>query len=37
MRPDLGDAIQKEVIRRVEGLIESNGGALIDTEEWGFR
>lgn len=37
MRPDLGDAIQKEVIRRFEGLIESNGGALIDTEEWGFR
>lgn len=37
MRPDLGDVVQKEVVKRFEGLVESTGGALIDTEEWGFR
>src|SRR5713226_8419615 len=37
MRPDVGDAIQKEAIKRFEGLVGATGGDLIDTDEWGFR
>lgn len=37
LRPDLGEATQKEAIKRFEGFIASSGGDLIDTEEWGFR
>jgi small subunit ribosomal protein S6 len=37
LRPDLGEPIQKEAIRRFEGLVASSGGDLIDTDEWGVR
>jgi small subunit ribosomal protein S6 len=37
LRPDLGEASQKEAIKRFEGLVASNGGDLVETEEWGFR
>ena len=37
LRPDLAEVAQKEAIKRFEGFIATNGGDLIDTEEWGFR
>jgi len=37
LRPDLGEAAQKDAVKRFEGLVASTGGELIDTEEWGFR
>jgi small subunit ribosomal protein S6 len=37
LRPDLGDVVQKEAVRRFEGLVASTGGELIETEEWGSR
>jgi small subunit ribosomal protein S6 len=37
LRPDLGEAAQKDAIKRFEGFIGASGGDLIDTEEWGFR
>lgn len=37
LRPDLGEAAQKDAIKRFEGLVATNGGDLIDTDEWGFR
>ena len=37
LRPDLGEAAQKEAITRFAGLVASSGGDLIDTEEWGSR
>lgn len=37
LRPDLGEASQKDAIKRFEGIIAGSGGDLIETEEWGFR
>jgi small subunit ribosomal protein S6 len=37
LRPDLGEAQIKDIIKRFEGLATSSGGELIETEEWGFR
>ncbi len=37
LRPDLGESQTKETIRRFEGLVGTNGGELIDTDEWGAR
>lgn len=37
LRPDLGEAAQQDTIKRFAGLVASNGGDLIDSEEWGFR
>jgi small subunit ribosomal protein S6 len=37
LRPDLGEAAQKEAINRFAGLVASSGGDLIDSEEWGSR
>jgi len=37
LRPDLGEAAQKEAIKRFGGLVTSSGGDLIDSEEWGSR
>jgi small subunit ribosomal protein S6 len=37
LRPDLGEAAQKETIKRFEGIIASSGGDLVETDEWGFR
>lgn len=37
LRPDLGESAQKDSIKRFEGFIASNGGDLVETEEWGFR
>jgi small subunit ribosomal protein S6 len=37
LRPDLGEAAQKDAIKRFEGFIAASGGDLIDTDEWGFR
>jgi small subunit ribosomal protein S6 len=37
LRPDLGEAAQKDTIKRFEGIIASSGGDLVETEEWGFR
>ena len=37
LRPDLGEPQTKEAIRRFEGIVGTNGGELIDTDEWGGR
>jgi len=37
LRPDLGETQTKETIKRFEGVVGSNGGELIDTDEWGGR
>ncbi len=37
LRPDLGEPQTKETIRRFEGLVGTNGGEIVDTEEWGAR
>jgi small subunit ribosomal protein S6 len=37
LRPDLGEAPQKETIKRFEGIVAGSGGDLIETDEWGFR
>jgi small subunit ribosomal protein S6 len=37
LRPDLGESQTKETIKRFEGLVGTNGGELIDTDEWGTR
>jgi len=37
LRPDLGEAAQKDTIRRFEGIVASSGGDLVETDEWGFR
>ena len=37
LRPDLGDAQIKDIIKRFEGIVASGGGEVIETEEWGFR
>jgi small subunit ribosomal protein S6 len=37
LRPDLGESIQKESIRRFENAVRSTGGEIIETDEWGFR
>ncbi|MBF6560378.1 MAG: 30S ribosomal protein S6 [Candidatus Binataceae bacterium] len=37
LRPDLGEPAHKEAIKRFEGIVASNGGDLVETEEWGFR
>ena len=37
LRPDQGDAQIKETTKRIEGIVSSGGGELIETEEWGAR
>jgi small subunit ribosomal protein S6 len=37
LRPDMGDSTQKDAIKRFEGIVGTNGGDLVETEEWGFR
>jgi small subunit ribosomal protein S6 len=37
LRPDLGESIQKEAIRRFEGIVRASAGEMIETDEWGFR
>ncbi len=37
LRSDLGESQTKETIRRFEGIVGTNGGELIDTDEWGGR
>jgi len=37
LRPDLGESVQKEAIRRFEGIVRASAGEIIDTDEWGFR
>jgi small subunit ribosomal protein S6 len=37
LRPDLGEAAQKETIKRFEGIIAGSSGDLVETDEWGFR
>jgi small subunit ribosomal protein S6 len=37
LRPDLGEPQTKETIRRFEGLVGTNGGEIVDTDEWGAR
>jgi small subunit ribosomal protein S6 len=37
IRPDLGEPQIKDIITRFEGITTSGGGAIIETEEWGFR
>jgi small subunit ribosomal protein S6 len=37
LRPDLGEATQKESIRRFENIVRGSGGEIIETDEWGFR
>jgi small subunit ribosomal protein S6 len=37
LRPDLGESVQKESIRRFENIVRTSGGEVIETDEWGFR
>ena len=37
LRPDLGEAVQKDSIKRFENIVRSSGGEIIETDEWGFR
>ncbi len=37
IRPDLGEAQIKELIKRFEAIVTSGGGETIESEEWGFR
>ena len=37
LRPDLGESVQKEAIKRFEGIVRASAGEIIDTDEWGFR
>ncbi|HSR58171.1 MAG TPA: 30S ribosomal protein S6 [Candidatus Binataceae bacterium] len=37
LRPDLGEAQIKDIVKRFEGIGTSGGGELIETDEWGFR
>ena len=37
LRPDLGEPAVKDAIKRFEGIVGSNGGDLVETEEWGSR
>jgi small subunit ribosomal protein S6 len=37
LRPDLGESQTKENVKRFEGIVGTNGGELIDTDEWGGR
>lgn len=37
LRPDLGESVQKESIRRFENIVRTSGGEIIETDEWGFR
>jgi len=37
LRPNLGESIQKDTIRRFEGIVRANSGEMIETDEWGFR
>jgi len=37
LRPDLGESVQKEAIRRFESIVRASAGEVIETDEWGFR
>ena len=37
LRPDLGESIQKEAIKRFENIVRASAGEMIETDEWGFR
>jgi small subunit ribosomal protein S6 len=37
LRPDLGESVQKEAIRRFESIVRTTAGEMIETDEWGFR
>ncbi len=37
LRPDLGETVQKEAIRRFETIVRTSAGEMIETDEWGFR
>ena len=37
MKPELEVAAQKEIVAKVNAIIESNGGKIIKTDEWGKR
>jgi small subunit ribosomal protein S6 len=37
LRPDLGESVQKEAIRRFENTVRATAGEIIETDEWGFR
>jgi small subunit ribosomal protein S6 len=37
LRPDLGESVQKEAIRRFESIVRASAGDIIETDEWGFR
>jgi small subunit ribosomal protein S6 len=37
LRPDLGESVQKDAIRRFESIVRTSAGEMIETDEWGFR
>jgi small subunit ribosomal protein S6 len=37
LRPDLGEAQTKETIKRIEDIIASSGGDVVERDEWGLR
>jgi small subunit ribosomal protein S6 len=37
MKPELDAAAQKEVITKINSVIETSGGKILKTDEWGKR
>jgi len=37
LRPDLGEAVLRQAIKRIEDIISHGGGEMVETEEWGVR
>lgn len=37
LRPDLGENQVKQSLKRVEDIVATGGGELVETEEWGIR
>ncbi len=37
LKPNLEDEKRNDLIKRFSGIVESNGGKVIDVDEWGVR
>ena len=37
LRPDLGEAVLRQSIKRIEDVVAHGGGEMVETEEWGVR
>lgn len=36
-KPDLEDSVQKDIVAKTKGIIETGGGKIINTDVWGKR